>query len=215
MGQNISTLSHGRDRISGVLLAAGQGKRFDPSGKRHKLLAHLPQGQTVIRTSVLNMLPWVDDLMVVVGTHNAGIARELAGLPVRIIVCAQAWQGPGASLRCGLTQITDETGGCLIALADMPWIGASTYKQVRLALQAGLVCDKNLVWRACHLGQPGHPVALTTAMARRYLDQDLPLNVGLSALWQQDRTCLQAVDVNDPGCVFDIDHAQDLAQRPS
>ena len=42
--------------IIGIMLAAGRGTRFDPTGQRNKLLAPLPDGRAVLRASCANLL---------------------------------------------------------------------------------------------------------------------------------------------------------------
>ena len=63
--------------IIGLILAAGRGTRFDPTGRRNKLLAALPDGRTVLRASCANLLPWVDRMVVVTGAHGAPLRAAL------------------------------------------------------------------------------------------------------------------------------------------
>ena len=37
--------------LTGILLAAGRGRRFDPEGARNKLLQRLPGGELVVAAS--------------------------------------------------------------------------------------------------------------------------------------------------------------------
>ncbi|MFW8564963.1 nucleotidyltransferase family protein [Orrella sp. 11846] len=202
--------SDNRFVIHGLLLAAGRGRRFDPTGQQHKLLVPVAPGLPMIRLSTQQLLPWVQTLTVVVGPHNLGVVRALAGLPVRIRVCEQADLGQGVSLRSGLTDAPPDVQGWLIALADMPWIAQTTYQQVRQALEAGLACEQAAVWQPVYQKRPGHPVAVTKALAQAYLAQDLDPETGLSALWRQNPQIRQTLMLDDAGCIQDVDHPTDL-----
>lgn len=219
MSQDSFPLSHAPSRIGGVLLAAGRGRRFDPSGKQHKLAARIETGQTLLRASAVRLLDWVDTLTVVLGAHNAGLVRELADLPLRVVVCLDADAGPGVSLRHGLTASLD-TGahapltGLIVCLADMPWIEPATYARLRDCVQQAQVPTTLQAWRAQFEGKPGHPVALTAALARYFLAMPSdPQNMGkgLAPLWRQHPGWITAVDVADQGCVRDIDRLEDLS----
>lgn len=208
MEQKFTSLSHADSPVHGLLLAGGAGKRFDPSGRQHKLLARMPDGQALVRVSAQRLLPWVDHLTVVTGPHNTGVARELAGLALRIVVCANAHEGPGATLRHGF--VHDDCAGWLIALADMPFIAPSTYQRIRERLAHGLGHRHEKIWRPGFAGQPGHPVAITAGLARRFVATSTDPAKGLASLWQSDPGVLIQQDLDDPGCVRDIDYLQDL-----
>lgn len=211
MSQESRSLSHVPPRIGGLLLAAGLGKRFDPEGKRHKLLERLPDGQSLVRVSARAILPWVDSLTVVAGTHNASIARELAGLPVRIVICPQSREGPGASLRYGFNSaIDDPQGAWMIALADMPFIAQSTYAVIRQRVVETLTSSEQGVWRPVYAGEPGHPVAVTAGLVTQFLSQDSDPARGLAVLWRGKPELLGEQPVDDAGCVRDVDRPEDL-----
>lgn len=222
MSQESQTLSHASPRIGGLLLAAGRGRRFDPQGKRQKLLACLDQGESLILASARRLLPWVEQLTVVVGPHSAGLVRELAGMGLNVVVCLQADHGPGASLRCGLEAGRMQAAhapvsGWLIGLADMPFISPETYRLTRSRLLEGVRQHAAGIWRPFHEGNPdspGHPVAVTAATADRFLAMsnhtphaEAP---GLAVLWRQEPRILKRVPVIDPGCIRDIDLPGDL-----
>jgi nicotine blue oxidoreductase len=53
----------------------------------------------------------VDEIVVVSGAHT---------LPVESVHCADWERGPGASLRCGLASLPEETEAAVVVLADGP-----------------------------------------------------------------------------------------------
>ena len=202
--------SDNRFAIHGLLLAAGHGRRFDPTGQQHKLLVPVAPGLLMIRLSAQQLLPWVQTLTVVVGPHNVGVVRALAGLSVRIRVCEQADLGQRVSLCCGLADAPAGVQGWLIALADMPWIAQSTYQRVRQALEESLAREQAAVWQPIYQQRPGHPVAVTQALAQDYLVQDLDSETGLSALWRKNPQIRQTLILDDAGCIQDVDYPTDL-----
>lgn len=203
-------LSHGSPRLTGLVLAAGRGRRFDPSGFSNKLSARLPDGRAVIEASVQALMPWVDQIVLVVGPHSQFESLlqtiQTNTCPVCSVVCQDADQGMSQTVKCGLS-ITSPSVGWLMALGDMPGIAASTYQAVRDALDAGARAV-----RPFYDGKPGHPVGISSR-----LRQDMMASHGEHGLAQ----CLKNPTLGlvklisqDPGCVADIDTPEQLASFP-
>ena len=188
--------------IIGIMLAAGRGTRFDPTGQRNKLLAPLPDGRAVLRASCANLLPWVDRLVVVTGEHGAPLRAALADLPLEWVESDRVDLGMGASLKAGVGA-TDPAAGWLFALGDMPYLTPGTLCKMRDALRAGV-----RVARPAHGGQPGHPVACASALREALLQ--LPDEAGVAALARRDPALMSSVAVDDAGCVRDVDLPGDL-----
>jgi nicotine blue oxidoreductase len=89
--------------IAAVVLAAGSSSRYgtDPP----KQVELLPRVLTALRESS------VDAIVVVSGAH---------ALPVDSVHCPDWERGPGASLRCGLRALPQETEAVVVVLADGP-----------------------------------------------------------------------------------------------
>ena len=188
--------------IIGIMLAAGRGTRFDPTGQRNKLLAPLPDGRAVLRASCANLLPWVDRLVVVTGEHGAPLRAALADLPLEWVESDRVDLGMGASLKAGVGA-TDPATGWLFALGDMPYVTTGTLGKMRDALRAGV-----RLARPAHGGQPGHPVACASALREALLQ--LPDEAGVAALARRDPALMSSVAVDDAGCVRDVDLPGDL-----
>ena len=189
-------------QIIGLLLAGGRGRRFDPSGQHNKLLACLPDGQTVLHASCRNMLAWVDRLVVVTGSQITVLRQALQDLDVDWIECASVDQGIGATLKAGVSQ-TAPGLGWLVGLADMPFVAPQTYRVMVETLRGGARLARPVL-----ASQPGHPVACAAGL-RPELSR-LSANAGLSTLAHLDPDAMQAVNVDDGGCVRDIDLPGDL-----
>ena len=138
---------------TGVLLAGGLGQRFDPSGQQSKLLARLPDGTPVAVAAARHLAAATADVIAVVrpGAEKLVILLNEAGC--QVIYAPDATRGMGASLAAGV-RTTPEATGWLVALADMPWIAASTYEVLTRALDA----DDASIVAPVYQGVRGHPV---------------------------------------------------------
>ena len=187
-------------RCIGLLLAAGRGSRFDPTGVRNKLQQRLVDGRSVAATAAANMLaalPWV---VAVVGPDATTLASELAAAGCEILVCKDAEAGMATSLVCGLKHCIDAPGW-IIALADMPCVQPGTIVALAAAVSAGA----DIAVPTYH-GLRGNPVAFAP-IHLPYLLQ-LQGDEGARSLLQT--SLVTEVMVEDAGVRLDIDTAVDL-----
>ena len=187
------------DQIVGVLLAAGRGKRFDPSGQQDKLLARLPSGIPVAVAAATNLCAALDRVVAVVRPNADELAAELRNAGCEVIICADADMGMGTVLGYAIRHCADAEAW-VVALGDMPFITAATYAGVIRAL-----CEHDLVAAEC-CDKRGHPVGF----GRRYLPQLLGLNGELGARELLAQAAPYLVNTADPGVVSDIDTKADL-----
>ena len=209
-GLNVdASLSHALNevymhQVVGVLLAAGRGLRFDPEGRRDKLLAQLDAGQSVLQQSALHLLKWVDRLVVVTRPgRSAALQSACPGLDAEWVEAPDADLGMGASLKAAIFAVTPPQHGWMIGLADMPWISPQTYQQVRAALEQGVE-----VVRPVHGGHPGHPVGCASSLFDCIMS--MPIEAGLGQMFRQPGRDILELEVTDPGCTRDVDFPEDL-----
>jgi molybdenum cofactor cytidylyltransferase len=186
--------------IVGILLAAGRGRRFDPSGGQDKLMQLLPGGERVAVASARHLLQALPTVQAVVRPGAGQLGEILDGLGCRVETCLQADTGMAASLVAGL-KLTRDADAWLIALADMPHLKAGTLDALLAALRGG--ADIVQPYRQ---GAGGNPVGFS----RRHLAQLLELDGdrGARALLQQHE--VTKVEVDDDGIFRDIDTVSDL-----
>ncbi|MCU6435149.1 nucleotidyltransferase family protein [Undibacterium sp. Jales W-56] len=189
----------------GILLAAGSGRRFDQSGQRNKLLQPVNDNMTVAVGSAHNLLAVLPDSLAVLPeifqNPSAGLlAQSLRDAGCHISICAHAGQGMAASLVHGLQQSLHYQGW-IIALADMPYVQASSIRQLLGALESG--AD---IATLCYQGKRGNPVAFS----RTHLAELLMLTGDQGARNLLQRYPVTEIEVDDPGILRDIDHPQDL-----
>lgn len=187
--------------LQGILLAAGQGKRFDASGNLNKLLQLLPSGMTVAGSSAANMLSVLPNTLAVISANGNPIASLLALTGCETTVCHDAQNGLASSLVHALQHIPDDRAGWVIALADMPFIQTESIAAIVQALNngAGIAVPT-------FQGKRGNPVGFS----HQYLTQLLALTGDQGARSLLKIFPVTEVAVNDAGILKDIDIPQDL-----
>jgi molybdenum cofactor cytidylyltransferase len=188
--------------LVGILMAAGRGRRFDPEGRRNKLLQPLPSGETVVGASARKLLAAVPRVVAVVPPDDGGVAALLAGLGCEVTVCPDADSGMAASLVHAIRHTLPEATAWLVALGDMPHVAPDTLAQL-----AGLLAAGAPLVAPVRDGRRGNPVGF----GRVHLDALLALggDQGARRLLQ---TCpVTAVAVDDPGIFLDIDTPANLS----
>jgi len=182
-------------RWTGILLAAGRGRRFDASGQQDKLLQVLADGKTVAQHSAQNLQLVMPHVLAVLRPDNIVLTDQLQAMGVGCVVCPDADAGMANSLKHALRATADSLGW-LVALADMPAVKTSTISQLFDALQAGAG-----IVAPVYQGRRGNPVGF----ARQYLPQllDLQGDVGARSLLQS--YTVTQIEVDDPGIHEDID----------
>lgn len=199
----------GQQRVSGVtgiILAAGVGLRFDPSGQCLKLLARMDDGKTVVRRVCETALSVLDEVLLVCDVHEPLLRRELGDLPLVFVPAPDATRGMGVSLKAGI-QASRPSYGYVVLLADMPWVRPSTVAAVAQAVQdgAGIV-------RPAVNGQTGNPIGFGLAWQQALLT--LPDEQGARGLLQANRDQTLFLPLVDEGILRDVDIPSDLGMSP-
>jgi nicotine blue oxidoreductase len=167
--------------VAAVVLAAGAATRFGAPKQALLLddvLARLGQSGEI------------GEIVVVVGAY------ELEA-DARLIRCDDWALGPGASLRCGLHELADDTPAAAVILADGPDLAPAAVDRVVTAWRQGA----GDVVAASYGGVRGHPVVLGRAVWASVPDE------GARALAPVLVPC---DDLGEPG---DVDRPEDLPER--
>lgn len=196
------TAAHGTSPPAVVILAAGEGSRYAAGSGRYKLLEPLADGRPIIRAVCESALAVAQDVVIVQHWHADRLEATLAGLPVKAVFCDNATAGMGASLKCGV-QATAPQQDLLLMLADMPFVHLDTIQAVSRALSEGAAMA-----RPFFEGQPGHPVGFSSRLRAALLDLDDAM--GAAGLLRRRHAEVLGIEVDDPGCVRDVDVPADL-----
>ena len=168
-----------------IVLAAGKGERFKASGATQDKLQSLLCGRSV-REHVL-------------------AAVRASGLPWHVVEREDTEHlfnpGMGDSIACGVAS-TPDAHGWLILPADLPLIQPYTLLAVAEALKQHVVVVPR------YEGQQGHPVGFASTCLEALLQ--LTGDQGARKVFAQHAVC--RLDVEDEGCVLDVDTVDALVQ---
>ncbi len=167
-----------------IVLAAGRGERFAASGgTTHKLQALLA-GKRVM-DHVLD-------------------AVQASGLACHVVEADASRPGMGDSIAAGV-KATPGASAWLILPADLPLISPDTLRTMAFAPSCAVVVPM-------YEGQRGHPVRFGPECASALLN--LQGNQGAAQLIraQAATDSVALIDVDDVGCVMDVDTLDDLAR---
>jgi len=184
-----------------ILLAAGFSRRFGSI----KLNAVLPGGSTMLQHTSHVLQHNFNELIVITRPDllDAGILSDTRFTDQQIVLCQEAELGMGHSLACGIRALPTHWDACLVCLADMPFIKASTLQKIRTKARK----DSIVIPTFRH--QRGHPICfgrdffVELAQCRgdtggRDVIKDHPDQVEL-------------VELDDAGILQDIDTPDELA----
>jgi molybdenum cofactor cytidylyltransferase len=188
----------------GILLAAGRGRRFDPTGFHNKLLQHLEDDTPLVVATARTLLGVLPRVVAVVRPDDTRVAVLLQEAGCEVTVCLDAFSGMAASLVHGLEHARDHPHGWIVALGDMPFVQGSTVRALAEALEGGA----GIAVPVCE-GRRGNPVGF----ASQYLPQLLLLegDQGARAIVRAHEATEVLVD--DEGIFDDIDTPSDLAKN--
>lgn len=209
----------GRARVSArpqlriVVLAAGTSSRMQGSDK----LTRKIDGTALLRRTVLAALGAQSAAQVCVvlgGPYEAARRAALDGLAVQIINAPEADEGMAGSIRAAMSAIDADTDAVMLALADMPEIGAAHFDKLigAFAPEQG----QTLVRATAADGTPGHPVIF----GRRFFEglRGLSGDMGARAILAEGRDYLVDVALDGSAATTDLDSEDDwqswLAARP-
>jgi molybdenum cofactor cytidylyltransferase len=187
--------------IAAIVLAAGASTRFGAQ----KLLASLG-GATVVRSAVSRAVDaGVDDIIVVAGADAAAVTAALDGLPVRVVVNANAAAGMSTSLAMGVAACAPRTIAALVVLGDQPLVPAEAYDAVLRGYHAG---GASIVAPRYTAGVRGHPVLFAADVFAEL--SALRGDRGAREVIERDARRVRIVDVALPAPV-DVDEPAALA----
>lgn len=194
-------MSHTPAIWTGILLAAGRGRRFDPQGTEDKLQQILPDGHTVALTAARHLSSVMQHVVVVVRPDNQVLIEEFQRQNYEVVVCPDADQGMAASLTTGLRH-SARSKGWIIALADMPYVQSTSIAALLHELENG--AD---IVAPVFQGQRGNPVGFSD----KYLPELLALTGDRGARGLLQRFPVREIPLDDPGILRDIDLPADLS----
>ncbi|MFI8090642.1 NTP transferase domain-containing protein [Streptomyces sp. NPDC086080] len=191
------------NRIAGLLLAAGGGRRL--GGRPKALLTH--RGRPLVEHAVAVLRAGGCTRVHVVLGARADEVRARTALPGCVLVDNPAWEGGmGTSLRAGLDSLAG-TGAraALVLLVDQPGIGPEAVARVR-----GAYASPASLASAAYDGTRGHPV-LFGAAHWAGIAASATGDRGARAYLREHADLVALVECGDVAEAYDIDTEADLA----
>jgi molybdenum cofactor cytidylyltransferase len=183
--------------ISAIVLAAGSSRRMGAD----KL--SLPWGDGTVLDAALRPflgLAEIDEVVVVV---RGGALPVFVSGRARVLVNEHADEGMGSSLRVGVAGADPTAEAYVLALGDMPGLGAD---RVRSLLAAWRGSGKGILVPVFE-GRRGHPVVMAGSYRGALLASSG--DVGARRLLAENREDLALCEVMDPAVVADLDTSGD------
>ncbi len=181
------------NKVVGILLAAGAGRRFGGD----KLLSPLPSGDLLGVVAARNLVTAVPDALAVVRPGDRFLAEQFDSLGLQVVENPEANQGMGRSLATGVAAAED-AAGWLIALGDMPWIQPGTIRTL-----AGLLAEGHSIVAPAHRERRGHPVGFNRKWRSRL--QALIGDQGARNLLAAHESEITLARTEDAGVLMDVD----------
>lgn len=186
----------------GIVLAAGDGRRFGSDKRCRKL----PDGRTILEQVIDHALQALPSVTVALRPDDAGLQQALiarGNARLQCVSVAGASKGMGHTL-AAVIGMTPSAAGWVILLGDMPFIQPSTIKAVAEGLGRSSIVQP--VWH----GRPGHPVGFSAVFASAL--QALHGDRGARPLIDKNSAAVLLLSVDDPGIHQDVDTVADLLQ---
>ena len=184
--------------IAGILLAAGASSRFGSN----KLLHLLPNGVPIAVAAARNLKHAVAHSLAVVRPDDDALPQRLKAEGFEIIVCPRAEEGMSHSIACGVAA-TSDADGWIIALADMPFVSAQTFRTVVRGLE-----QRALITAPSFNGRRGHPVGFGRQLYKELIALDGDL--GARNVLERHANEVKLFECNDDGIRRDIDTRADV-----
>lgn len=187
--------------VGGVVLAAGEGSRFEGGNK----LTATVDGTPIVRLAVEPLIESdLDDVVVVVGHEPEVVKRALDPLDISYRSNERYEAGQSTSVEVGLDAARErQWDATLFALGDMPFVQSSTVDAVLSAYLDG----RGTLVAPTYKGKRGNP-ALFDATHYDTLTSIDGDQGGRRLLEEHDDTAF--VETSDPGVTRDVDTETDL-----
>ena len=141
--------------ISAVILAAGESRRM---GKKNKLLLRIGKEALLVKLVKAVCASDVGQVLVVIGHEAEKIRLELNDFPLSFVNNYNFSEGMTSSIKEGIKEVSQNSDGLLICLADMPYINTSEINKLIHAFVQNRIKEKKLIVVPVFQGQRGNPV---------------------------------------------------------
>lgn len=186
-------------KTAGIILAAGQAKRFG-SPKQLALWKNKPFIQHTIHNAIQSKL---QPIKVVLGAYANQIIPSIQKEPIEIIINPNWEKGQSTSVNLGIQSLPKDVDSVIFLLVDQPQLTSEhTKKIIHLFAQTKANIIAYEYKNSCH-----HPILFSAAIFSEF--SELSGDVGGRKLFNKYPPL--AIKTDDPIHAFDIDTPEDLA----
>ena len=183
------------NKISAILLAAGQSKRMNGENKLSKKI----QGIPLIKLSVKNILASsIDELIIVLGYQKEIIEKLIdKNEKIKFVFNKDFESGMASSIKIGLDNLSEKTDAFFICLGDMPMVNHNIYNQLIKSKNNKEIIVPN------YKGQQGNPVLFNKSMKEKIIN--ITGDVGAKNILELNKDKILNLEINDQGVTKGFD----------
>lgn len=187
-------------KISGLILAAGQSKRFG----KNKLLLPIG-GKSVIGKVVESFLASeLFEVILVVGYQSSLVRAEIpCHFRLRIVENPDYKKGMATSIKAALPYLNPSSEAIMVALGDQPLISKNLIDDLLVAYDTS--GKKSLI--PYHEGRRGHPVIVDLTF--RHEIEEIKGDEGLRGILCRHHDDVLAYQTGDSAVILDLDTPDD------
>ena len=190
--------------ISAVILAAGESRRM---GKQNKLL--LPVGGEALLVKLVKSVCASDvgQVIVVIGHEAEKIRRELNNFSLSFVNNPNFSEGMTISIKFGVKEVSPDSDGFLICLADMPFINTSEINKLINSYVQNRIKEKRLIVVPVFQGQRGNPVLFSCEFLNDILEHKK--GSGCKEVILNNSEFVVEIEMDDENMLLDVDTLED------
>jgi molybdenum cofactor cytidylyltransferase len=195
----------------GLILAAGESSRM---GRDKALLPWPPQptstaGDTFLSAAIRLFFSHVDEVLVVAGKNQAGLAPIIYANGAALVVNPDPERGQFSSLQVGLQEVLNRgRDAAMVTLVDRPPVRPETLEKLEAAFDCATAKRK---WAVIpeYEGKHGHPILLGREMLTAFLSA--PDSSNARDVEHANQSAIEYVPIDDPHVSLNVDTPEQYA----
>ena len=191
--------------ISAIILAAGESRRM---GKKNKLLLQVGGEAMLVKLVKAVCASDVGQILVVIGHEAEQIRLELNNFPLSFVHNSNFSKGMTTSIKSGIKEVSQNTDGLLISLADMPYINTSEINKLIHAFVKNRIKGKKLIVVPVFQGRRGNPVLFSSEFRNDILDHKK--ESGCKEVIKNNSEYVMEITMGNDNILLDVDTLEDF-----